>query len=609
MTTSVSNLPSREASTGSRRERVAGYLPLDEYGALGDGRSIALSGSDGSVDWWCVPDVDSPPLFDRLLDADHGGRFSIQPVGTFTVERFYLHRSNVLETVFTTQTGKARLTESMNSGTAGCLPWAELARRLDGLEGVVDLELVVKLGTRGGTVKPRHHNVGMHPVFKVDKVLGLLLHSDGIRCEWRHKGINARFRIVEGQREVIAIVAGEDEPLVVPSISDISQRIDISDKAWREWTTRLTYQGLHQEVFLRNALALKLLLFSPSGAIAAAATTSLPESMGGSKNYDYRYAWVRDAGYTIKAFLTAGAQAEAKAAFTWLLEQLRQHGSRVCYTLSGKEVPRIKRLRMPGYRRSRPVVTGNRATNQRQHGVYGDIFQTAAAFVEAGNLLDDRTGALLEGLADECLRVWRKRDAGMWELDTQEHYTMSKISCWQALTRAIELADQGQIPARHRRRWKRGQRTIKAWIERKCWSEDQKAFVMFPGSDKLDASLVLAVRFGFDGRDRLLMTLDAIDRELGSGRYHYRYSGMEKQEGCFVACSFWMIEARVKLGQVQEALERYDALSSELDRSTGIMSEMVDPDTGAYLGNIPQALTHLAHLMTLSVLSEATAGS
>ncbi|MBB4154870.1 GH15 family glucan-1,4-alpha-glucosidase [Sphingomonas jinjuensis] len=587
--------------------RIDGYLPLARYGALGDGRSVVLSGTDGSIDWWCVPNLDSPPLFDRLLDAEEGGRFSLTPDAPFTIERRYRDDSNVLETVFTTDTGRARLTESLNSGTAGRLPWAELARRIEGLEGSVRFALTMRPGRRGDTVNPYHSTIGKHTVFHVERVLGLFVHHPAITCRWSDEGITGEVIVNAGERRTVAIVAGRDEPLVAPGIEEIDARIDLSDTEWRDWAARLTYDGDDRPAFVRSALALKLLLYSPSGAIAAAATTSLPEGIGGAKNFDYRYAWIRDAGYTIKAFLTAGAQAEAKAAFTWLLNQLRETGTRVCYTLDGGVVPDVAEWAMPGYRGSRPVVTGNLATDQSQHGVYGDIFETASCFVASGNILDSASAELLSHLADQCADRWRLPDAGMWELQEQQHYTMSKVSCWQALARAVELADGGQLPTTCRERWQRERDRIKAWIERECWSNSQQSFVMYPGSDKIDASMALAVRFGFDGADRLRLTLDAIDRELGAGPFHYRYTGMASEEGCFLACSFWMVEARAQLGQRDQARAALDALVAALPDGHGVLAEMVDPHAHEFLGNMPQGLSHLAHLMALSVLNDAAA--
>jgi GH15 family glucan-1,4-alpha-glucosidase len=585
---------------------AAGYLPLARYGALGDGRAVALSGADGSIDWWCVPNMDSPPLFDRLLDGVCGGRFAITPVDAFTSEQRYRPDSNVLETIFTTASGRAKLVESLNSGTAGRLPWAELARRVEGLDGSVAFGVTLRFGRRADTVSPYFARAGGHDVFHIGAVLGLFRHGDNVRIDAQDDaGLDASFAVAPGERATIAIIAGADEPLVVPTISAIDERIDLSDQEWRDWTGGLTCGGDRRDLTIRSALALKLLLYSPTGAIVAAATTSLPEAIGGPKNWDYRYAWIRDAGYTIKAFLRIGAQAEAKAGFTWLLKRLGQGVPKVCYTLGGDEVPAVREIDIPGYRGSKPVVTGNLATEQHQHGIYGDIFETAERFVACGNILDATSAETLSHLADQCADHWRQKDAGIWELPEAQHYTMSKISCWQALQRAVELADAGQIPTTCRDRWARERDRIMGWIGEHCWSEERGAYLCYPGSDGLDASLALAVRFRFDGQDRLARTLDAIDRELGAGAFHYRYSGVDREEGCFLACTFWMAEAWAILGQQARAETAFDRALAGLDHGVGILPEMIDPASGAFLGNLPQGLSHLALIQAIATLGGA----
>ncbi|MBF0860015.1 glycoside hydrolase family 15 protein [Gluconobacter sp. LMG 31484] len=582
--------------------RTGGYLPLKDYGALGDGRSVALSGADGSIDWWCVPKISSPPLFDRLIDAGEGGYFVIQPEGEFQTERYYLPESNVLETIFQTRDGKARLTESLNSSHAGRLPWSELARRIEGLEGSVRFSLKILFSRRADTASPYRSQIGRYTVFHVRDVLGLFLHTSGVTCDQSDEGVTGQFVVRKGERQVLAIVAGQDEPLVVPPIEDIDARIDISDRAWQLWSSAISYQGPYRDGFVRSALALKFLLFSPSGAIAAAATTSLPEKIGGKKNYDYRFAWIRDAGYTIKAFLAINAQPEAQAAFTWLLKRLQEHGPLVCYTLEGQKVSDVQETGRAGYRNSRPVVTGNQAASQHQHGIYGDIFGTAWRFIEAGNILDNASAELLSHIADECTDIWRQKDAGIWELSEEQHYTFSKISCWQALARAVELADRGQLPTTCRDRWVRERDRIAAWIDEHCWSDNRQSYVMYPGSEKLDAAMALAVRFRFENQNRLRQTLAALDQELGTCPYHYRYSDMSDEEGCFLACSFWIAEAWALLGHVEKARKALSELTDALQGGVGVWTEMVNPDDGSWLGNMPQGLTHLAHVNLLETL-------
>ncbi len=587
------------------RRDAAGYLPIEDYGALGDGRGIALCGSDGSIDWWCVPNMDSPPLFDRLLSADEGGRFAITPDAPFHVERRYRPDSNVLETRFVTDGGTATLVESLNSGTAGRLPWAELARRVEGVEGSVTFLVTLRFGRQADTVNPYLSRAGHHDLFHVGPVLGLFLRSDNVRVDrMDDTEIAATVTVTAGERATLAIVAGEDEPLIVPPIAEIDERIDLSDREWRDWSARLHHDGAYRDELVRSALALKLLLYSPTGAIAAAATSSLPEKIGGRKNWDYRYAWIRDAGYSIKAFLRIGAWGEAKSAFTWLLKRLGDGQPQVCYTLDGRHVPPPTEVDVPGWRGSRPVVMGNLAGDQHQHGIYGDIFETAGRFVACGNILDSVSAETLSHLADECADRWRLKDAGIWELEDPQHYTMSKISCWQALQRAIELVDAGQMPSTCRERWMRERDRIADWIGEHCWSEKRGAYLMHPDTDRLDASVALAVRFRFDGEERLARTLDAIDRELGAGAFHYRYTGADKEEGCFIACTFWVAEARALLGQQERATAMFEAAMATLDgHGVGTYAEMIDPGTNAFLGNTPQGLTHLAIIQAIATLA------
>lgn len=580
-----------------------GYLPLEGYGALGDGRSVALVGWDGSVDWWCVPHMDSPPLFDRLLAPDTGGYFLIAPDRPYCIERRYLPDSNVLETVFQTDTGRARLIESLNSGPAGRLPWAELARRVEGLDGQVTFNVEVSFGTQADTVCPYLSATSNGSVFHAGNILGMFLHGNVLKVKRKDDlGVAATLVLKKGQKEILAIVAGRDEPLMVPPLPLIDARIDGSVREWRQWAQGLCYEGDYKSLVTRSSLALKLLLSSSSGSIMAAATTSMPERIGGDKNYDYRFAWVRDAGYTIEAFLSIGAQPEAQAAFTWLLKRLSDHGPRVCYTLEGALGGTAEALNLPGYKNSPPLV-GNDAANQHQHGIFGDIFETARCFIDCGSILDSPSAMLLSSLADQCADSWRRKDCGIWELPEPQHFTMSKVSCWQALSRAVELADRGHLPTTCRDRWDRERKRIEVWIDEHCWSETRQAYEFYPGSDRLDASLALAVRFGFPAKERLRRTLDAIDNELGCKGFHYRYSDVDQEEGCFLACTFWMVQAYAAQGRKEQATQMFMAAVKGLDQGVGIYSEMVDPHSKTYLGNLPQGLTHLALLGAVRALA------
>ncbi len=589
-------------------EREGGFLPLGQYAALGDGRSVALVGADGSIDWWCVPNLDSDPLFDRLLDPDTGGRFSVEPAEPFSVERRYRPDSNVLEQVFTTAGGSARVTDSLNSGISGRLPWNELARRVEGLEGAVEFRIAVLVGRRLSAATSWREPSPSGDVLHVDGLVVALRSDDSmVRTVESDLGVEARLVTSPGSRSILALLAGKDEPLILPPLADIDKRIDRSDKSWQLWCSDLAVPGDYAAEVRRSALALKLLLFSGTGAIAAAATTSLPERVGGAKNYDYRYAWTRDVTYTINAFLEVGATEEAKAAFSWLTMTARRHGGRlaVMYKLDGDKAPDQEDVDVPGYAGSRPVRRGNQAAEQLQLGIFGDLLLTAALFVSKGHVLDLATRRLLADEANRCADMWRMKDSGIWELEQVEHYTISKISCWSALDQAVKLAEQGQIDGSQAERWKRERDRIRDWVDAECWSEAKQSYTQHAGTEKLDAALLAAPRLGFPRPGRLAQTRDAIVRELGRGPHLFRYSGMEAEEGAFTACGFWLAASYALLGDKAAAAAQMDAMLAATGANLGLLNEQIDPATGQMLGNVPQALSHLALVGAATALAKA----
>ena len=590
-----------------KADQIRQAFPLQDYAAVGDGRSLALLAPDGAVVWWCVPNLDSPPLFDSLLDPDEGGFFTLQPVDNFRVQRTYRENSNVLETTFTTANGVARITEALNSTLAGRLPWCELARRIEVVSGAVRMRGRLVFGTRADTVTPWIEQNENGTIFHVGPVLGMLRSTPNmLAIEESDRSLTVEGTLHVGERGLVAIIAGEGQPLGIPTADDIDTRIGLGDEAWRSWTKGLRYDGPYRAELVRSALILKLLLFSPSGAIAAAGTTSLPERLGGERNYDYRYAWVRDASYTLDAFLRLGQIPEAQGALAWLISRLNEEGIKVCYCLDGGPVPPVKAIAQPGYRESQPVVTGNAAGTQHQHGVYGDIFQAAALFVESGSVLDQSSASILSRIADECADRWRQKDSGIWELEELQHYTMSKISCWQALFRAVQLAEKGHLPSTCIPRWSRERDRIAVWINAYCWSKKKQAYTFYAGSDGLDASLTLAAYFGFPEQERLSLTCTALQKELQHGPWIYRFSGAEKQEGAFLACTFWLAIALAKVDRQNEATALMDRALAGLPAGVGVLSEMIDVKSGNALGNLPQGLSHLALVHALlSIYQEA----
>ncbi|WP_344339847.1 glycoside hydrolase family 15 protein [Agrococcus versicolor] len=573
-----------------------GYADLRTYASIGDGRTVGLVARDGRIDWLPLPAVDSPPVFAAILDEQSGGVVSLAPVEESTVRRRYLDGGNVLETTFTTASGVVTVTDSLNTGQAGRLPWSELARRIDGIEGHVRMRGEIAPGTLLGDASPWASETVHGTVLRVDglTLAPRTLHDSGVDVEPRR--IVAWYDTSPGSRHLLGLVATNDEPLPLPDPEAMDAGIDRTIEAWRRWSQSCAYDGPWEAEVARSALVLKQLIHGPTGGIAAAATTSLPESRTEPKGWDYRYSWVRDTAYSLSVLLQLGVTEEVHAAMTWMLRLVRAEddATAVLHRLDGGDPgDDVEEHDVPGWRGAQPVVTGNRAADQLQLGVYGDMFSIVQMYVDGGNVLDAPTGRLMTEIADLAADRWRSRDAGMWELTEQRHYTTSKLGCWQALQHAAHLADVGQIPG-DADRWRFEADAIRAWVDEHCWSDELGAYTWYAGADRLDASILLHAISGFDRGDRMRSTLDALERELGHGPHLMRFSGAADEEESFVACSFWMVAARALCGQVDQARERMDELVASVPNDVGLMAEMVDPTTGAFVGNLPQALSHLA---------------
>jgi GH15 family glucan-1,4-alpha-glucosidase len=577
--------------------RVDGYVPIEDYAVLGDGRSVALVASDGRIDWWPMPTIDCPPICAAILDPGSGGFFLLAPADPFDTVRRYLPGTNVLETVYTTASGSCRVTECLTVGKSGRLPWSELGRRVEGLTGRVGMTWEMRPGDRFGRARPWVSVRDGTPVVTVEDQMLAVIVSPDHQPSVRAHSVSGGFSIGSGESTLVAAVATDDEPLYLPSPAEVDSRIGRTVRSWEEWTDAMDYRGPWAEEVIRSALVLKTLLYEPGGAIAAAATTSLPERLGGTKNWDYRYSWVRDSSFTVDALINLGLAEEVHASVSWLLDALRcsEPDLHVFYTLGGEVADGQTELDVPGYQRSTPVRAGNSASNQIQLGTYGDFFDTMFRYVQGGHLLDKGSARLLADLADRCCDLWMSKDSGIWELPELEHYTISKIGCWTALDRAGWLAEAHQLPDDRLDRWKHEATEIAAWVGEHCWSDSQDSYTFYAGSEQLDAAVLLAGRTGFDRGPRLSSTIEAVRAGLGieGSPLLYRYSGMEKEEGAFVACTFWMVDALVWSGDEERARSLMDdavALTNDL----GILAEQIDPVTGGFLGNVPQGLSHLA---------------
>ncbi len=586
---------------------AAGYADLRTYATIGDGRTIGLVARDGRIDWLPLPDLHSAVAFGALLDAENGGYLALGPDEEFRVSRRYLQGTNVLETTFTTASGVVRVTDSLNTGVAGRLPWAELARRVDGVEGSLRLTGRIVPGTCLNSASPWMHETLHGSVLRLDGLMMAPRTLGDAGVELGDREVTVHYVTSPGSRHLLGLVATEEEALYLPSPEDLDRGIDRTVDNWQRWSQTFSWDGPWAAAVERSALVLKQLIYAPTGALAAAATPSLPESLAGGKNWDYRYAWIRDMAYSLTALFRFGVREETHAAMSWLLRTMRRFVDQpqVFYTLDGafpEDQPRHHDV--PGWRGIGPVVSGNAASDQLQLGVFGDIFSIVQLYVDHGNVLDDATGRQLGVIADRACDSWRSRDSGMWELPDLQHYTTSKLGCWQALQQAAHLADIGQVPG-SAQRWRSEAELIRAWVAENSWSPERGAYVWYPGSDQLDASILLHAISGFDRGERMSSTLDAVRRELGEGPHLYRYSGAAEEEGLFVACSYWMVSALQLVGRESEARALMEELMST-PNDVGLLAEMVEPGSGAFLGNLPQGLSHLALLNAAITVTTGT---
>ena len=596
-------------------EPARGYVSIGDYAAIGDGRTVALVARDGSVDWLCLPDLDSPSVFAAVLDATRGGRFALEPESPAQTQRRYLADTNVLETTFTTRQGVVKVTDAMALPSSELGPTRELIRRIDGVSGRVPMRWRITPAFGYGAVPPCIERRGRIPVaFAGPDALAVCSWEAG-EAQVDDKAVFGRFEARASSSALIALCAAHQEPLVFPAREHVEARLEATTAYWRRWAAHRTYDGPWRDAVIRSALALKLLFHAPSGAIAAAATASLPEQIGGGRNWDYRFCWVRDSAFTLEALMHLGCPGEAEAFFWWLLHasQLTHPRLQVLYRLDGGEHAPERTLELDGYRGSRPVRVGNEAAGQTQLDIYGDLLETALIYTEGGGRLDRETGRRLADIADLVCRIWRQPDSGIWEVRSEPlQFTHSKMMCWVALDRALRLHDDGHVRSRHAPAWRRERQAIREFIETRCWSQRLGSYTRHAGGEELDASLLLGILLGYESSDpgRLTATVNTLRRDLGRGPTLSRYSGedgVSGAEGAFLCCSFWLADALARIGHLDEATELMEQLLA-LANDVGLYAEELDPDTGDLLGNIPQALVHLALINAAVSIAKAGAG-
>ena len=581
--------------------RQDGYAPIEDYALIGDGRTAALVARDGSIDWLCLPNLDSPSVFAAMLDASRGGSFELQPSVPFSVARRYVPHTNVLETVFTTDRGIVRLLDAMTIPGERLNPMRELVRSIEGLSGAVPMRWRVAPRFAYGKHTPRCEFRGGLPVASWRAEALAVVSWDAGTPAWNGETLEARFDVAAGGRPLLVLSTAHAEPLVVPSRHDALSRLALTLEFWTRWSAECRYAGPWADAVLRSALALKLMIFAPSGASVAAPTTSLPEEIGGQRNWDYRYCWIRDSNFMIDALLQLGCYGEARSLFWWFMQAtaLTEPEVHVLYRLDGGVGPRERAIDLAGYRGSAPVRIGNGALEQSQHDIYGGLLETAWLYSTGHHALDVDTGTVLGRVADHVCDLWRRPDSGIWEVRNGPfHFTHSKVMCWVALDRAARLADLGEMPKRHAARWRREADAVRAYVERECWSDQLGSYTRVAGSRDVDASLLMLplVEYGDPRGARIRGTIDAVNRLLRDGDVVYRYradDGVPGGEGCFLNCSFWLVGALARSGRRDEGAALMERLLARAN-DVGLYAEEIDPASGAFLGNFPQALVHLA---------------
>jgi GH15 family glucan-1,4-alpha-glucosidase len=589
---------------------------IQDYGAIGDGRSAALVGRDGSIDWLCWPRFDSPSIFGAILDSS-AGRWRIAPVAPFRTERHYIKDTNVLQTRFDTGAGVMVLTDLMPVASEEeknrvLMPEREILRLVECERGEVEVDMLFDPRPGYGLRPARIHQAGKLG-FRMETGAGLLVLRTDLPLELTPEGrVWGRVRLSAGDAVLASLIFAADGPAVLPplgewSLAAVARTVDW----WQTWASGARYDGPSREMVIRSALALRLMVYAPSGAVIAAPTTSLPERIGGTLNWDYRFCWLRDASLTVRALFGLGYPDEAHAFVHWLLHatRLTQPQLRVLYDVHGNKPPRERTLdRLAGHRGSRPVRTGNLAADQRQLDVYGEVIDAVTHFVREGGTLDRETEGVLRDFGEYVCRHWEEPDEGIWEPRTgRASHTHSLVLCWVALDRLLHLHAQDHVRWAPAAKFEENREAIRRLIETRAWNPELQSYVARLDGDQVDVTLLLLAWYGFEAAesDRMRSTYRRIREQLGAGdgdRLLYRYrtesSGAEGEpyspgEGAFGICSFWGAEyLALGGGTAEEARDLFERLCGYAN-DVGLFAEEIDPPTGAALGNFPQGFTHV----------------
>jgi GH15 family glucan-1,4-alpha-glucosidase len=598
------------------------YPPIADYGLIGDCRTAALVSRQGSIDWCCLPRFDSGAAFARLLDSERGGYCSVAPRGDeWTSSRRYVDDTLVLETTFEARGGNATVYDFFAVGESEDGRNSQIVRVVEATRGTVDMEIRIAPRFDYGEVLPWIRRHGHRLFSAIGGNDGLIVWCDEQLEEEPTHELVVRFSLAAGDRRRLSLTYGPPETIDAddgpdePDAEALDRALKEAVSAWRKWSETLVLRSDDEPGARRSGLTLKALTYEPTGAIMAAPTTSLPEAMGGPRNWDYRYAWVRDASFSARAFAELGAVDEADAFRAFIMRSAAGHADdlQVLYGPGGERRISGETLdALEGYRGSSPARAGNDAAGQRQLDAYGELVNLTWRWHRRGHSPSDDDWRFLVSLIDHAAENCKEPDQGIWEWPGDpDHFVHSKVLCWSALDRGVRLADECMRRA-PTRRWKRARDELREDIEHRGYDSKRGIYVQAYGRRDLDAALLLlpTVEYVSWDDEKMLRTVAAIQEELDAGDgllYRYRRDdGLERQEGAFLCCSFWLVECLARGGDIEQAREVFN-LAIAKSNDLGLFSEEIEPKSGDLLGNFPQGLTHLAHISACTALAETGA--
>lgn len=588
---------------------------------IGNCRTAALISKNGSIDWCCIPEFHSPSIFAAILDDEKGGFFSIQPINQFQSSQTYIADTNVAELIFENEEGTVKLTDCFvameeEDKQAELFPDHEIVRIVEGISGSVTLRIDFLPRTYYGkhAVKLKDYKkLGVHFTYR-ENICVFQSTLANIHINDDKERISAECIVNKGERVIFSLACSTQYPAIIPEIKLTAiKRLENTIAYWRKWISKCRYDGMFKQAVLRSALALKLLTHAPSGAIVAAPTTSLPESIGGVRNWDYRFCWLRDASFTIRVLIDLGFYDEAHAYMSWILHatQLTRPKLQVVYTVFGHSRLNTKNCNwLKGYKNSKPVRIGNDAHRQFQLDVYGEVLDAVFTYSRIVEKFDKNTANFIIGLGKTICKYWNLPDDGIWEISTGKHHTHSKVMAWVGLDRLIKLCERYKWSNCPVEEFEQVRQKLKSAIEKFGFRKDLNSYVREFDSKNLDAALLTFSLVDYcDARSPgMRETVNRIQASLSEQGFVYRHldidPGLYRKEGAFIVASYWLVENLAKMGKSEEAIKLFNATIADAP-AHGLLAEEIEPATKEWLGNFPQGFSHIGLINAALTITKA----